>query len=118
MITTATTIAGAEEAATMIVAVTTITDAEEAATMIVAVTMITDVEQTVILIEATILTVIMIQDLNPALIPDRMTIPTADVTISSCNETALSFWLTGRKGNVKLIFGTNLGVCTSERRKT
>ena len=47
--------------------------------------------------------------LIPDLIPDHMTIQDADATISNDQRVALSFWLTGRKGNVKLGFGTTLG---------
>ena len=45
--------------------------------------------------------------LNPALIPDRLTIPDADVTVSNPYTVALSFWLTEGKGNDKLNFGTS-----------
>lgn len=50
---------------------------------------------------------IMTPALNPVLIPDRLTIPDADATVSNCYAVALSFWLTEGKGNDKLNFGTS-----------
>lgn len=49
--------------------------------------------------------------LNHGLIPDLLTIPDADATISNLYlYFALSFWLTEGKGNAKLFFGTTLEV--------
>lgn len=50
---------------------------------------------------------ITIPALSPVLIPDRLTIPDADVTASNRYAVALSFWLTEGKGNDKLNFGTS-----------
>ena len=47
--------------------------------------------------------------LIPVLTPDLVTMQAADATINNDLRTALSFWLTGRKGNVKLFFGTTFG---------
>ena len=101
--------------------------------VIVAVTVITIVAETVILTVITILSAIgeeigmqteiadaitMSPVLSNGLIPGLLTIQTVDVTISNCKNAALSFWLTGRKGNVKLFFGTNLGAWAPDGRKT
>lgn len=53
---------------------------------------------------------ITIHVLNRVLMPDHLIIPAADVTINNKRQygVALSFWLTERKGNVKLILGTGL----------
>ena len=50
---------------------------------------------------------IMTPALNHVLIPDRLTIPDAEATVSNCYAVALSFWLTEGKGNDKLNFGTS-----------
>lgn len=51
--------------------------------------------------------VITIPVLNPVLMPDRLTIPAADATVSNLDAVALSFWLTEGKGNDKLNSGTS-----------
>ena len=98
--------------------VTVIVTAEEIVTAIVAeteiVTAIVAETETVTAIAAETVThteirvlAITTPVLSPVLIPDRLTIPAADATVSNHYAVALSFWLTEGKGNDKLNSGTS-----------
>ena len=105
----------AKETGTITVIVAAITIMAEEAIVLTTMTMIVTetmiivaiVEEAVIRMETADVTMKIV--LIPASTPDRKIIRVADVTINNDRRTALSFWLTRRKGNVKLFFGTTLG---------
>ena len=104
----------AKETGTIAAIVAAITIMDAVTIVITTMTMNVVAEEAVMRMEITDVTTNPV--LIPALTPDRMTIQDADATINNDRRTALSFWLTGRKGNVKLFFGTNLGVCAPDGR--